>query len=121
MQADPMASFWDAEKREPNRWERLRNEFEKLRLLLDMPALCLGGADDLLEQLELRLCEAAQLFPEPDWLAVDTRSPEGMEHYCGNHVGALLDVFLRVVDALAQERARELDADVHADDMAGGE
>jgi hypothetical protein len=107
MQSDPMATFWEAQNREPNRWERLRETFEKLRLVLDMPALCLGGADDLLEQLEQRLLEAGQLFPEPDWLSADTTSPEGIEQYCANHVGVVLEVLSRAVYALDDERARE--------------
>ncbi|WP_428561307.1 MAG: hypothetical protein ACP59X_18635 [Solidesulfovibrio sp. DCME] len=110
MQSDPMASFWEAQSREPSRWERLREVFEKLRMVLDMPALCLGGADDLLEQLEQRLAEAEQLFPEPDWLSVDTATPEGLEQYCANHVGALLEVLVRAVERLAEKRAEEMAA-----------
>jgi uncharacterized membrane protein YccC len=120
MQSDSMASFWEAQSREPNRWERLRDVYEKLRMVLDMPALCLGGVDDLVEQLEQRLAEAEQLFPEPDWLAVDTTSPEGLEQYCANHVGALLGVLASTVEILADKRARELaacsDADQGPDD-----
>ena len=108
MRSDPMASFWEGQNREPNRWERLRDVFEKLRMVLDMPALCLGGADDVLEQLEQRLAEAAQLFPEPDWLTVDLGRPEGLECYYANHVGALLDVMSRTVEVLAEKRAREM-------------
>ncbi|OLN24785.1 hypothetical protein DVDV_3915 [Desulfovibrio sp. DV] len=108
MQADPLAPPWDGQDRESNRWERLRDIYEKLRLVLDMPALSLGGVDDLLEQLELRLDEANLLFPEPDWLDEDVSGPSGMERYCGNHMGAFVDVLLRVVGRLAEERAREL-------------
>ena len=108
MQSDPIGAFWEAQNREQNRWERLREIFEKLRLVLDMPSLCLGGFDDILEQLEQRVGEASFLFPEPDWLRLDTASPEGIELYCANHVGALLDVLGRVVAVLAEERAREL-------------
>ncbi|WP_300163595.1 hypothetical protein [Solidesulfovibrio sp.] len=107
MQSDMMASFWEAQGREPNRWERLRDVFEKLSMVLDMPSLCPGGVDDLLEQLEQRLLEAEQLFPEPDWLSVDTATPEGLETYCANHVGALLGVLIRAVETLSEERAAE--------------
>lgn len=110
MQSDMMASFWEAQSREPNRWERLREISEKLRMVLDMPAMCLGGVDDLLEQMEQRLTEAQQLFPEPDWLADDTTSPEGLEQYCANHVGALLHVFGLAAEVLADKRAREMAA-----------
>jgi hypothetical protein len=103
-----MTSFWEAQNREPNRWERLREVFEKLRMVLDMPALGLGGADDLLAQLEERLAEASLLFPEPDWLATDMTSPEGLEQYCGNHMGATLETLSRIVETLVEERAREL-------------
>ena len=108
MQADPLAPPWDGQDRESNRWERLRDIYEKLRFVLDMPALSLGGVDDLLEQLEQRLDEATLLFPEPDWLDEDVSGPEGLERYCGNHMGAFVDVLLRVVGRLAEERAREL-------------
>lgn len=108
MHADPLAPLWDGQNREPNRWERLRNVYEKLRLVLEMPGLSLGGVDDLLEQLEQRLDEATLLFPEPDWLDQEVSSPEGLERYCANHVGALLDVLARTVAVLAEERAREL-------------
>lgn len=107
MQSNPIGAFWEAQNREQNRWERLREVFEKLRLVLDVPTLCVRGVDDILEQLEQRLAEAAQLFPEPDWLNVDTISPDGIEHYCANHVGALLEVLERAIAALAEERARE--------------
>ena len=110
MQSDEMASFWEAQGREPDRWERLRDVFEKLRMVLDMPALCPGGSGDLLEQLEQRLLEAEQLFPEPDWLSVDTAAPEGIETYCANHVGAALAILLRAVETLAERRAGELAA-----------
>ncbi|MEA4855065.1 MAG: hypothetical protein AAGU21_12400 [Solidesulfovibrio sp.] len=110
MQPDMMASFWEDQGREPNRWERLRDVSEKLRLVLDMPALCLGGADDVLEQLEQRLTEAEQLFSEPDWLSVDPATPEGLERYCANHVGALLEVLVRTVEMLAEKRAVEMTA-----------
>lgn len=108
MRSDIMATFWEAHNREPNRWERLREVFEKLRMVLDMPSLCLGGADDLLEQLEQRLAEAEQLFPEPDWLSVDQTRPEGLEQYCANHVAALLEILIRTVEMLAEKRAREM-------------
>ena len=108
MRSDMMAAFWEAQNREPNRWERLRVVFEKLRMVLDMPAMGLGSADDLLEQLEQRLVEAGQLFPEPDWLAVDMSGPEGVERYCANHVGAMLEVLLLAVERLAETRAAEM-------------
>lgn len=108
MRSDSMATFWEAHNRELNRWERLRDVFEKLRMVLDMPSLCLGGADDLIEQLEQRLAEAEVLFPEPDWLSVDQTSPEGLERYCANHMGALLEVLGRTVELLAEKRAREM-------------
>lgn len=108
MRSDTMATFWEAQNREPNRWEKLRDVFEKLRMVLDMPSLCLGGPDDLLEQLEQRLTEAGQLFPEPDWLSVDPASPEGLEQYCANHVGALLEILNCTVEVLAEKRAREI-------------
>ncbi|KHK02306.1 hypothetical protein [Desulfovibrio sp. TomC] len=114
MQADPLAPTWDGQSRESNRWERLRDIYEKLRLVLDMPALGLGGIDDLLEQLEQRLDEASLLFPEPDWLDTGVSGSDGMEHYCGNHLGAFVEVLLRAVGRLAEERARELA------DAAGG-
>jgi len=121
MQSDLMASFWEAQNREPNRWERLREVFEKLRLVLDMPALCLGGVDDLLDQLEQRLGEATLLFPEPDWLSVETTRPEGIEQYCGNHMGAVLEILGRTIEALAEKRARELASAPDAGDGVGGE
>ncbi|MYL81834.1 hypothetical protein GTA51_01610 [Desulfovibrio aerotolerans] len=108
MHADTLAPLWEGQNREPNRWERLRNVYEKLRLVLDMPGLSLGGVDDLLEQLEQRLSEATLLFPEPDWLDEDVSGPEGLERYCANHMGALLDVLVQAVEQLAEERAREL-------------
>jgi hypothetical protein len=108
MQADPLSPAWDGKNREPSRWERLRDIYEKLRLVLDMPSLSLGGVDDLLEQLEQRLDEAALIFPEPDWLSEDLSGAEGMERYCGNHVGALLEALAQAVSRLAEERAREL-------------
>ena len=117
MQSDEMASFWEAQGRGPNRWERLRDVFEKLRMVLDMPALCPGGSGDLLEQLEQRLIEAEQLFPEPDWLSADTASPEGIEKYCANHLGAVLAILLHAVETLAEQHAREL----AASPGAGGE
>ena len=108
MHADTLAPLWEGQNREPNRWERLRNVYEKLRLVLDMPGLSLGGVDDLLEQLEQRLDEATLLFPEPDWLDEDVSGPEGLERYCANHMGALLDVLVQAVGQLAEERAKEL-------------
>ncbi len=108
MQSDIMASFWEAQSREQNRWERLRDVFEKLRMVLEMPEMSLGGPDDLLQQLEQRLAEAEQLFPEPDWLSVETSSPDGLECYCANHVGALLEVLLSCVERLADLRAVEI-------------
>ncbi len=108
MQSDPMALFGEAQSRVPHRWERLRDVFEKLRMVLDRPALCPGGVDDLLQQLEQRLAEASNLFPDPDWFGVDTATSDGLERYCGNHLGAALDILGRVVEALAEERAREL-------------
>jgi len=110
MQGDPLASFWDAQNREPNRWERLREIFEKLRLVLDKPALRPRGVDDLLEQVEQRLDEAARLFPQPDWLAVDQERPEGIECYCGNYLGGVLEVLAQALETLAEERAVELEA-----------
>lgn len=108
MHADPPAPLWEGQDREPNRWERLRDIYEKLRLVLEMPELGLGGVDDLLEQLEQRLDEATLLFPEPDWLDADRSGPGGQEQYCANHIGAMLEVLARAVERLAQERAREL-------------
>jgi len=107
MQADPLASFWEANSCEPNRWDRLRDIFEKLRIVLEVPGMCPGGADDLLEQLELRLDEAAALFPESDWLLAGLDGPEAVERYCGNHVGMMLGVLAGVAEALARQRARE--------------
>ncbi len=107
MQADSLASFWDAFQREHNRWEKLRDVFEKLRMVLETPGLGVRGVDDLLEQLELRLAEASQLFPEPDWLAVDAGRPEGIECYCANHVGALLEIMAQALEILAEARCRE--------------
>ena len=107
MQADPLVSFWDAFGREQNRWERLRDVFEKLRMVLEIPALRPQSGDDLLEQVQQRLDEATRLFPQPDWLAVDQERPEGIECYCGNHLGALLDVLSLAMERLAEERARE--------------
>ena len=120
MQSDLMAAFWEAQNREPNRWERLREVFEKLRIVLDMPTLCLGGVDDLLDQLEQRLAEASLLFPEPDWLSVETARPEGIEQYCGNHIGAVLEILGRTVSTLAEERARELAGGPCVVDRDGG-
>lgn len=108
MRSDTKASFGEAFQREQNRWERLRDVFEKLRMILDMPAFCPGGADDLLDQLEQRLAEAAQLFPEPDWLAGAATDPEGLETYCANHVGAMLEILRQTVEQLAEKRAAEL-------------
>ena len=54
MHADLTAFLGEAPEGEPTRWERLREVFEKLRLVLEMPALGLDGTDDLLEQLEQR-------------------------------------------------------------------
>lgn len=121
MQADPLAPVWDGQNRESNRWERLRDIYEKLRLVLDMPALGLGGIDDLLEQLEDRLDEATLLFPEPDWLDGDVSGPEGMEHYCGNHLGAFVEVLLQAVGRLAEERARELVGGADGTEAGDGE
>ncbi|EFL51149.1 conserved hypothetical protein [Solidesulfovibrio fructosivorans JJ]] len=112
MRSDVMAAFWEAQKREPNRWERLREIFEKLSMVLEMPSMCLGNADDLLEQLEQRLNEAGQLFPEPDWLAFDATGPEGLEQYCANHMGGMLETLIQVVERLAEERAEERAAGV---------
>lgn len=108
MQADPLASFWDALGREQNRWERLRDVFEKLRMVLEIPSLKPQGVDDLLEQMQQRLDEATRLFPQPDWLAVDQEHPEGIECYCGNYLGAMLDVLSLAVERLSEERAREI-------------
>jgi len=108
MQADPLSPTWDGKNHESNRWERLRDIYEKLRLVLDMPGMRLGGVEDLLEQLEQRLDEATLVFPEPDWLDEDVSGPTGMERYCANHMGALLEVLSQAVALLAEERAREL-------------
>lgn len=121
MHADPLPPLWGGQNRDPNRWERLRDIYEKLRMVLDMPGLCLGGVDDLLEQLEQRLDEATLLFPEPDWLDEDVSGPEGLEQYCANHMGALLDVLVRAVAAVAEERARELAGGACAAPERGGE
>lgn len=108
MQANALASFWDAFAREPSRWERLQEIFEKLRIVLTSPALAPRGPDDLLEQLEQRLEEARQLFPEPDWLAVDQEHPEGIEGYCANHLGGMLEILSLALERLAEERSREI-------------
>ena len=50
MQGDPLAPGWDGQPREPDRWDRLRDIYEKLRLVLDMPGLAPTGVDDLIEQ-----------------------------------------------------------------------
>ncbi|MHC1789998.1 hypothetical protein [Solidesulfovibrio sp.] len=107
MHADPLPPLWGGQNRDPNRWERLRDIYEKLRMVLDMPGLCPGGVDDLLEQLEQRLEEATLLFPEPDWLDEDLSGPGDREQYYANHMGALLDVLVLAVAAVAEERARE--------------
>jgi hypothetical protein len=108
MHADPLASFWDAFASEHNRWERLREIFEKLRIVLTTPSLAPLGVDDLLEQMEHRLDEASRLFPEPNWLAVSQNRPEGIECYCANHLGAMLEVLTQSLVRLAEERTREL-------------
>lgn len=108
MQANALASFWDAFAREPNRWERLREIFEKLRIVLTSPALAPRGVEDLLDQLEQRLDEARQLFPEPDWLAVDQERPQGIEGFCANHLGGMLEILALAVERLAEERSREI-------------
>lgn len=105
---DTLGSFWDALAREPNRWERLREIFEKLRIVLTMPALAPRDADDLLEQVMQRLDEARRLFPEPDWLAVDQEHLQGVELFCANHVGGLLEILSQALERLAEERAREI-------------
>ena len=109
MQADPLSPAWDGQQRDPDQWDRLRDIYERLRLVLDMPALGPTGVDDLIEQLEQRLDEASALFPEPDWLGNGPETgPEAVEQTCANHLGALLDVLSRAVALLAEERAREL-------------
>ncbi len=109
MQGDPLAPSWDGQHREPDRWDRLRDIYEKLRLVLDVPGLRPTGVDDLIEQLEQRLDEAGALFPEPDWLGDgQADGPETAERSCANHVGALLEILSRAVAALAEQRAREL-------------
>lgn len=117
MQGDPLASFWDAQNREANRWERLREIFEKLRLVIDKPSLRPHGVDAMLEQLQQRLDEAARLFPEPDWLAVDQERVEGVECYCGNYVGGMLEILGQALETLAEARIQEVDA---ADQDPGG-
>jgi len=121
MHADSPPPLWEGHNREPNRWERLRDIYEKLRLVLEMPGLGLGGVDDLLEQLEQRLDEATLLFPEPDWLDEDLAGPEGQERHCANHVGALLDVLALAVERLAEERAKELALGTCGAKESGGE
>jgi hypothetical protein len=116
MHANALASFWDAFAREPNRWERLQEIFEKLQIVLSTPSLAPRGMDDLLEQMEQRLDEARKLFPEPDWLAVDQEQPQGIECYCANHLGALLDIVSQALERLAEERAREIEPEI----VAGG-
>ena len=116
MQGDSLSSFWDAQNREPNRWERLRDIFEKLHLVLSKPSLNPRGLDDLLEQVAQRLDEAARLFPQPDWLTVDQGRPEGIETYCGNYVGGMLEILTQAMDALAEERGRELDTGLDGTD-----
>jgi|GEM_PF-1863252 len=116
MQGDPLASFWDAQHRESNRWERLREIFEKLRLILDKPSLRPHGTDDLLEQLQQRLDEAARLFPQPDWLAVDQERPEDIERYFGNYVGGMLEALALAMETLAEDRALELETVVPGPD-----
>ncbi len=109
MQGDPLAPSWDGQHREPDRWDRLRDIYEKLRLVLDMPGLAPTGVDDLVEQLEQRLDEAGALFPEPDWLCDgQADGAEAAERTCANHMGALLEILSRAVAALAEQRAREL-------------
>ena len=108
MQANALASFWDAFAREPNRWERLREIFEKLSIVLTTPALAPRGADDLLEQLEQRLDEAMELFPQPDWLDADHEHPEGIEQYCANHLGGMLEILSLALERLGEERSREV-------------
>ena len=111
MQADPLAFYGDDDARGPNRWDRLREIFEKLRLVADAPAMRPGGVAGLIEQLEMRLTEAAELFPEEDWLLVGGEGGDAVERQCGSHVGALLGVLLGVMDALDRERAREMTGD----------
>ena len=111
MQGDSLVAGWDGQHREPDRWDRLRDIVERLRLVLDVPGLGPVGVDDLIEQLEARLDEAGALFPEPDWLAdAGGDGPEGVERGCANHLGALLAVLSQAVAVLAEQRARELAA-----------
>ncbi len=111
MQADPLTPFWDDDALGPNRWDRLREIFEKLRLVADAPVMRPGGVDGLLDQLEMRLAEAAELFPEEDWLLVGGEGGDAVERQCGSHVGALLGVLLGVMAALDRERAGEMTGD----------
>ena len=112
MEADALASFWDAFTREPNRWERLREIFEKLQIVLTTPALEPRGVEDLLDQLEQRVDEARLFFPQPDWLAAQYQEqPEGIEAYCANELGGVLEILSLALERLAEERCRELGSD----------
>ncbi len=95
--------FREAVADENGRWERLHGVMRKLRMALENPGMRGAGEAGVLDQIEARLMEAAQLFPEPDWLDQELDDPARAERWFANHVGETVSVFLRAVELLREE------------------
>lgn len=92
---------------ENGRWERLHALMQKLRMVLENPKMRSSGESDILEQVEARLNEAAQLFPDPVWLDLDQENPAGAERWFANHMGETLGTILRALELLQEGTKNE--------------